>query len=282
MADYGQGGSWNTDDNAALEFSAPKNLYLPHLPLGLAPHFDLVWSDALLRNVPDSDEHRERMKVVLESRRRTLAGMEWVGSHPATRLESELEAALAGNPRNLIASRFLSWHYLEEGNRLLRLGAQEADSERQKARFEEAARQFEAAIQAHPQHARAHSELGSALFNMGRYDDAIPKYQDALAINPEDAAAHLGLGACHFWKTRYDDAIEALTTAARLCPNYLKARLFLAHAYTKSEKWREATDAWREVLRLSPDDAEALERLTSAEQKVEATRREESHRAAQK
>ena len=57
----------------------------------------------------------------------------------------------------------------------------------QQSRFDEAIREFQAALRLKPDYADAHDNLGLAYQQQGRLDEAIREFQAALRLKPDDA-----------------------------------------------------------------------------------------------
>jgi len=86
----------------------------------------------------------------------------------------------------------------------------------QQGRWDEAIREYQAALRINPEYAEAHYNLGVAYAEQGRLDEAIREWQAALRINPEYAEAHYGLGWAYEKQGRLDEAIREYQAAAKL------------------------------------------------------------------
>ena len=60
-----------------------------------------------------------------------------------------------------------------------------------------------------PNHAAAHSNLGSALMGQGKLDEAVAAYRQAIRIKPDLAAAYSNLGNALMGQGKLDDAVAA-------------------------------------------------------------------------
>lgn len=250
VAEYVSGRHVNTDDNAALEFSAPKSLYLPMPRLGIAPSFERLVARAkdgagvpLVAGLPDAQAGalRKRALRILDSRLATLRGLEQIDV-PTVEIEgiANLRRALELNPNNLIAYRKLTWRLIELTDSQMRAAAQTPQGERQHKLFADVAKQFEAITETAPDFFRAHGKLGLAYYNLGMYDaasydKAIAEFKRAIELNPEDAPAMFGLGAAFLQKGLPREAIRVLERAVELRPRYETARQILARAREKAE-----------------------------------------------
>ncbi|MCG8608760.1 tetratricopeptide repeat protein [bacterium] len=78
---------------------------------------------------------------------------------------------------------------------------------RKQGRFEEAARQYEAAIGLNPTYYVACNNLSQTLFEIGRVDDAIKWAETTLRINPGFALGYMNLGSYHLLTGRSREAV---------------------------------------------------------------------------
>jgi len=283
IAEYTRGTAVNTDDNAALEFSAPRSIYLPMPRLGIVPLFWRTLARArdesripLIVGLPDALHKRlfGRAMRVLKSRLNALKGCALIDSPPnEAQGIAYLHKALELNSRNLIAYRKLTRRLLEKGDALLHAGTETDDKAKRREFFEQARNQYAAAAKAAPQFFRSHGKLGLALYNLGAYDSrlydrAIEEFKRAVELNPEDAPAMFGRGAALLQKRKTKEAIKILTRAVALRPTYMLARRTLAFAYEMDGDWPHAETAWGDLLEINPRDTEARERLLAARRKA--------------
>ncbi len=63
------------------------------------------------------------------------------------------------------------------------------------------------------------NNLGYAQLEVGRFDLALDTLRRAIQANPENAQAHLNLGVAFYAVQRYEDAIQSFAEAGRLDPN---------------------------------------------------------------
>jgi len=74
---------------------------------------------------------------------------------------------------------------------------------------------LQAALQRHPDSARAHLELGSILLALNRLDDAAAHLERAVALQPDNARAHLLLGKVYLRLGKPEAAEEHLRQGSR-------------------------------------------------------------------
>jgi predicted O-linked N-acetylglucosamine transferase (SPINDLY family) len=128
-------------------------------------------------------------------------------------------------------------------------------------RYDEAAAEFERALQIEPANAKAHSNLGNIHYFRGRYDEAIARYQQAVALKPDYAEALSNLGNLLLLKGRFDEALVSCREAVRLKPNFAGAYLNLGNALREKSQPEESMGAYRQVIRLEPSSADAHSNL---------------------
>jgi tetratricopeptide (TPR) repeat protein len=120
------------------------------------------------------------------------------------------------------------------------------------------------AIRLKPDHAEAHSNLGSALRDSGDLRGAIASYREAIRLKPDLAGAHTNLGTALHDSGDVRGAIAAHREAIRLKPDHAGAHSALGIALHDSGDVRGAIAAWREAIRLKPDLAEPHHNLGTA------------------
>ncbi len=76
--------------------------------------------------------------------------------------------------------------------------------------FKEAARKYEKAVQADPNYAAAHSNLGFSYRQQGKFDKAVQSYKKAISLNPKLAEAHEYLGEAYAEMGKFDRAEKEL------------------------------------------------------------------------
>ena len=101
--------------------------------------------------------------------------------------------------------------------------------------------------------AQAHNNLGIILKQQGRYDEAIKEYQAAIRINPRYDSPHFNLGLLYFEKKDYKRAIDSFSKTLELNPEFIKAYNYLGEAYAKTGRREEALFYWDQSLKLDPN-----------------------------
>ena len=82
--------------------------------------------------------------------------------------------------------------------------------------FEDAIRQFEAALDKNPEHPGAHLGLAITFLQMGRLEEAIAKFNQTLSLDPEMAAAYADRGIAWDRLGEYEKALADYRTALEL------------------------------------------------------------------
>lgn len=129
--------------------------------------------------------------------------------------------------------------------------------------YETALRAAKAALEATPNNAEAHKNVGLALLGMEKPDAAVQEYREALRIKPDYEPVHLDLGLLLADKNDFDRAITEYKKALALDPNDISARIYLARAYSQKNDVDGAIRELREAKKRSPKDFEVRQNLGS-------------------
>jgi tetratricopeptide (TPR) repeat protein len=123
-------------------------------------------------------------------------------------------------------------------------------------RPEEAIEHLAAAVNAQPQNAATHYNLGNALRGAGRLDDAVAAYCAALEVRSDHASAHFNLGATLQELGRPDEALAAFRAATEADPEHVRAHHHLALLLLTQGSFDAAEQAWTRALEQEPDSPE--------------------------
>lgn len=115
-----------------------------------------------------------------------------------------------------------------------------------------------------PANARAHNNLGQALFRAGRIPEAMRSYERALALQPKYPESHYNLGVALAQQGELDRAREHYAIALRLQPDYPEALNNLANALIRAGQTEEALRRYEEAVARRPGFAEAHNNLGNA------------------
>ncbi len=116
------------------------------------------------------------------------------------------------------------------------------------ASYEQAIDAYRHAIDADPDFADAHCNLGTVYFNRGHREAAKAAYIDALAADPGHLEANFNLANLLEELGQRDAARAHYEAAVASDPFFAEARLNLALLYEKLDARREAREQWRHYL----------------------------------
>lgn len=116
----------------------------------------------------------------------------------------------------------------------------------------------------HPVNARAHNNLGQAVFRAGRIAESIGCYERALRLQPDYPESHYNLGVALAALERWPEAISHYETALRLRPAYPEALNNLGNALDRTGRREEAVRRYEQALAVKPDFGPAHNNLGRA------------------
>jgi tetratricopeptide (TPR) repeat protein len=123
--------------------------------------------------------------------------------------------------------------------------------------FDRAIDVYRQRIDADPNNAQAHRQLGDAYRKQGRHDEAFAEFVVALAIDPASADAHAALGQLHLVSGRPENAVTALQRAVTLNPAHTEARYALGTTLVRLGRVEEGQ---RELQVFQQLQADAMEK----------------------
>jgi tetratricopeptide (TPR) repeat protein len=129
----------------------------------------------------------------------------------------------------------------------------------------EAIEAYQRAIEAVPDFADAHCNLGSVYFNRGRRSPARASFERVLEIDPNHLEANLNLATLEEEIGRDGVALRHYKIALATDPLYADAHVSVALLYEKLGLRGKAADHWRRYLQLDPAGIWAV----TARQRVE-------------
>ncbi len=118
--------------------------------------------------------------------------------------------------------------------------------------FEIAQAEFEAAVDADPNSATAHSNLIALFTEMGRPDDIEKHYEAAMTINPNWADAHIAWGSALARSGEIGRAVKAFETARDINPYRADARVQLGLLYQERGRDDAARAEYRAAVEHNP------------------------------
>ena len=109
---------------------------------------------------------------------------------------------------------------------------------------------YQRVLELDPQHAAAHINLGTLLYNRQEFALSEKHYRAAIEVDPRYALAYFDLGNVLDETGRVAEAIQAYNTALQLAPTYGDAHYNVALAYEKIREPRKALKHWRAYVKL--------------------------------
>jgi Flp pilus assembly protein TadD/SAM-dependent methyltransferase len=137
----------------------------------------------------------------------------------------------------------------------------QAVGHQQAGRLNEAVTCYRQALALKPDLAPAHTNLGTALCELGLLEDAESSYRRALALQPDQAETHNNLGTVLFEREKLDEAVARYRNALALKPDYAEALNNLGAALFGLGVLEKAEESTRRALALMPDYTQALGNL---------------------
>ncbi|MEJ2716695.1 MAG: tetratricopeptide repeat protein [Deltaproteobacteria bacterium] len=128
----------------------------------------------------------------------------------------------------------------------------------------EAIRHFERAVRLNPRFDKALNNLGVVCLLSGKIPAAIEHLRQAIAVNPDNVDARCNLGIALLRSGKLPEAIEEFRQALRHKPDFTKALKDLGIAYLMSGKPSEAVSSLQKAVEINPDDPEAHQSLGTA------------------
>lgn len=116
----------------------------------------------------------------------------------------------------------------------------------------------------YPANARAHNNLGQALFRAGRVLESVGRYQEALRLQPNYPETHYNLGVSLAQLGDLPGATTHYEEALRIEPGYLAALNNLGNALMRAGRAPEALRHYEEALRRDPEFPQAHTNLGNA------------------
>lgn len=130
-------------------------------------------------------------------------------------------------------------------------------------RLDEAEASYRQALAIAPGDPEAHNNLGTLLYQQGRLEEAVARYREAIALKPGHAQAHNNLGTALAALGKPDEAQASYRRALALKPDYVEARIHLGTLYWEQGKLEEAASVYRRALEFAPHYTDALDRLAA-------------------
>jgi predicted O-linked N-acetylglucosamine transferase (SPINDLY family) len=123
----------------------------------------------------------------------------------------------------------------------------------QRAEYEKAIEFFSASINALPENAVAHSNLGNVYAKLRQFDRALGAFEEAARLDPQDAETWSNAGIVFFELKRFEEAIALYDKALAIDPNYAEALCNKGNALDELKRYEEAIDCYEKTLSINPN-----------------------------
>lgn len=128
-------------------------------------------------------------------------------------------------------------------------------------RIPDAIAHLQRALQLQPDFAEVHNNLGNALIADGRADEAIPHFEAAFRLHFSPAEVYQNLGSALASAGRLEEAVVQYRVGLRLNPGFAEAHNNLGIALARLQRLREAATEFQEAVRLDPNNGQAWSNL---------------------
>ena len=132
---------------------------------------------------------------------------------------------------------------------------EEVKQEQQELSEEDELKEAQKAVEAEPNNASYHDNLGMILYRMERFDEALSEKQKAAELEPDNASYHDSLGVVLYKMKRFDDAIKEAQKAVDLEPDNANYHDNLGVMFYKMKRFNEAIKERQKAAELEPDNA---------------------------
>lgn len=134
--------------------------------------------------------------------------------------------------------------------------AQLALAYQNKAKTEEAMKEFQEALRLNPDNASIHYNIGNIYLKTGRLNEAISKFKETLKIEPDLWLGYSGLAESYKLQDKIDDAVDSYRASLKINPNNPDAHLQLGNIYTEQGELDDAVKQYKDSISLNPDNPE--------------------------
>ena len=243
----------NTDDNARLEFAAPRGLYR-----------DLSRGRELFSLADLAVVRRADLGFVHPPATPQLARA-WAARHLALDgLMHERRGAYSEALAQMGAAARLRPEDIEVRRVFPELSFKLAEDAIRRGRLQQAVRLYDELLAALPDHSVGHYRKGELHEHLRQWDAAAAAYQRAAELAPTFVAAHLRLGAIHTRRRAFDEAIATYGRGLEALPAHLDLLNNLGTAYLMQERVAEGMAVLREALSVDSTDARVWNNLGTA------------------
>jgi Flp pilus assembly protein TadD len=131
---------------------------------------------------------------------------------------------------------------------------QDAINKQRAGDLEGAVKVYRRFLEAHPEAAVIHSNLGAALAGLGRLQEAVTEYRTALKLSPSMPGVSLNLALAYYKMGRIDQAASVLANVHKKDPSNNQAILLLADCYLRMGQNIDVINLLQPQTKDHPDD----------------------------
>lgn len=124
--------------------------------------------------------------------------------------------------------------------------------------WEGAERELREALRLNPDLVLAHQRFGSYLTFMARFEEAIRSYQSALERDPFSLQINMNLATTYYLRGEYDRAINHLDKTSELEPNYMPTHFVAGCVYIQQGRLEEAIAEFQFIYKMDEEAYLAL------------------------
>jgi len=114
-------------------------------------------------------------------------------------------------------------------------------------------------VQKEPRNVMLLTELGNALFDVGKFQDAIIYYGRVLEITPDNNFVRTDMGVAYFYTGDAARAIDEFNKVLESDPEFKQAILASAVVYEQTGNYGKAIEFYQRFLDVAPDDPSAAQ-----------------------
>ena len=243
----------NTDDNARLEFAAPRGLYR-----------DLSRGHGLFSLADLAAVRRADLGFVHPTATPQLERA-WTARHLALEgLRREQRGAYSEALAQMGEAARLRPEDIEVRRVFPELSFKLAEDAIRRGRFQQAVRLYDGLLTALPDHSVGHYRKGELHEHLRQWDAAAAAYQRTTELAPTFVAAHLRLGAIHTRNRAFDQAAATYRRGLATLPEHLGLLNNLGTTFLMQEHFAEGLRVFRQALAIDSTDARVWNNLGTA------------------
>jgi len=234
----------HTDDNALVEFSAPRSLYNEDTRIALMEGINglrdeglpfLTWSGG---DPEELSEVKGRVARLIRAKRHIADGNIYLDGGNTELAIAEFEKAISLDFEELSTMEkyveFLAYVYMGQGRNSDAIGV------------------LDKALSIRPDNTKAMINKGIIYFRMNDHQKAEQFFQKALATDSACTDAYLQLGYLYLIKRGYQQALSLFNQLLHLEPENVQAYLYLGETYKALGETQKAIQAWQKSIDLQP------------------------------